>query len=355
MPMIDPFGRTIDYLRVSLTDQCNLRCMYCMPEDGLPFLPKEATLSDDELVRIVRIAAKMGVRKVRLTGGEPLMRRNLPALVARIASSPEITDLSATTNGFLLGRDAQALADSGLHRVNVSLDTLEPERFKQIARRGSLDRVLAGIQAAIDAGLAPLKLNCVVMKGLNDDEAVAFADWTTREAIHVRFIELMPIRWNLDDTPAAPETHVRADQLDVHQAEGGMLSDLQMRRLFVPWAETRARIEAAFGALEEAQIPTNGPARAFRVPGAPGTVGFISQISDDLCVRCNRLRLTSDGFLRPCLMEDGELDLRTPMREGCDDAFLEGLFEVVVANKPARHYLAQGQKVRNRAMSQIGG
>ncbi|MCO5297858.1 MAG: GTP 3',8-cyclase MoaA [Fimbriimonadaceae bacterium] len=353
--MIDPYGRTIDYLRVSLTDQCNLRCVYCMPEEGLPFLPKEQTLTDDELVRIVRVAAAKGVRKVRLTGGEPLMRRDLPALVARIASLPGIEDLSATTNGYLLARDAQALAASGLHRVNVSLDTLDPGRFKEIARRGSLDRVLAGIQAALEAGLAPLKLNCVVMRGLNDHEAEAFAEWTTREPVHVRFIELMPIRWNLDDTPAPVESHIPAGSLNVHQAEGGMLSDLQMRRLFVPWAETRSRIEAAHGALDEAQIPTNGPARAFRIPGAPGTVGFISQISDDLCVRCNRLRLTSDGFLRPCLMEDGELDLRTPLREGCDDAFLAGLFEHVVANKPARHYLAEGQKVRNRAMSQIGG
>lgn len=353
--MIDPFGRTIDYLRVSLTDQCNLRCVYCMPEDGLPFLPGEANLSDDELVRVVRVAASKGIRKVRLTGGEPLMRRNLPELVARLSALPQIEDLSATTNGYLLARDARALAEGGLDRVNVSLDTLDADRFKQIARRGSLDRVLAGIDAALEAGLAPLKLNCVVMRGKNDDEAEAFAEWTTRAPVHVRFIELMPIRWNLDDTPAPPEPRIPAGSLQVHQAEGGMLSDLQMRRMFVPWAETRERIEAAHGPLEEAQIPTNGPARAFRVPGAPGTVGFISQISDDLCVRCNRLRLTSDGFLRPCLMEDGELDLRTPLREGCDDAFLAGLFDHVVANKPARHYLAEGQKVRNRAMSQIGG
>lgn len=352
--MIDPFGRTIDYLRVSVTDQCNLRCVYCMPEEGVPFAPAESTLTDDELVRLVRIAAEMGVRKVRLTGGEPLMRRGFVELVARIAALPGVEDLSATTNAYLLERDALALAQAGLHRVNVSLDTLRRDRFAEIARRGSFDKVWGGIRAAMEAGIAPIKINCVAMKGLNDDEAPDFAEWTRREAVHVRFIEIMPIRWNLDDTTPVE----RADDnglLMLRQSAGSMLSDAQMRRLFVPWAETRARIEAVHGELEEATVVTNGPARTFRLPGALGTVGFISQISDDLCVRCNRIRLTSDGFLRPCLMEDGELDLRTPMRGGVDDDTLRELFAHVVAHKPARHYLAEGQKVLGRSMSQIGG
>jgi len=352
--MIDSFGRNIDYLRLSVTDQCNLRCVYCMPEEGVPFAPAEKILTDDEIVRLVRIAAEMGVRKVRLTGGEPLIRRGFVDLVARIAALPGIEDLSATTNAYLLERDADALVRAGLHRVNISLDTLRRDRFAGIARRGSFDRVWEGIRAAMAAGLSPLKINCVAMRGLNDDEAADFAEWTTREPVHVRFIEIMPIRWNLDDT--APTDRGEGNGLlMLHQADGNMLSDSQMRRLFVPWEATRARIEAVHGALEEALVVTNGPARSFRIPGAPGTVGFISQISDDLCVRCNRLRLTSDGFLRPCLMEDGELDLRTPLRAGADDEMLRGLFEHVVAHKPARHYLAQGQKVLGRSMSQIGG
>ena len=352
--MIDPFGRTIDYLRVSVTDQCNLRCVYCMPEEGLPFEPPQNILTDDELVRVVRIAAESGTRKVRLTGGEPLLRRNLPALVARIAALPGIEDLSATTNGYLLGRDAQALADAGLTRVNVSLDTLQADRFKSLARRGSIDRVLEGIQAAKDAGLAPLKLNCVLMKGFNDDEAVDFARWSARESIHVRFIELMPIRWNMDD--ALPQRSSGTDGLlNLQQAQGGMLSDVQMRRAYISAGDTQALIEDALGALEPAEVATNGPARTFRVAGGLGTVGFISQISNDLCERCNRLRLTADGFLRPCLMEDGEVDLRRPIRAGATDEELHALFAGVVAAKPERHYLAEGQRVTNRAMSQIGG
>lgn len=352
--MIDPFGRTIDYLRVSVTDQCNLRCVYCMPEEGVPFASAEATLTDDEIVRLVRIGAEMGIRKVRLTGGEPLMRRGFVELVARIAALPGIEDLSATTNAYLLGRDAKALAQAGLQRVNISLDTLRPDRFAEIARRGSYDKVWAGIEAAMEAGIAPIKINCVAMKGLNDDEAADFAEWTTRQPIHVRFIEIMPIRWNLDDTSPVDRTDENG-LLMLRQSAGTMLSDSQMRRLFIPWEATRASIEAVHGPLEEAVVVTNGPARSFRIPGAPGTVGFISQISDDLCVRCNRIRLTSDGFLRPCLMEDGELDLRTSLRAGVDDAVLRGLFEHVVAHKPARHYLAEGQKVLGRTMSQIGG
>jgi GTP 3',8-cyclase len=355
--MRDPFGRTIDYLRVSITDRCNFRCVYCMPEQGFPATPKDENLTFEEIARLVRISASLGVRKVRLTGGEPLLRKELPWLVGQIASNPSVDDLSCTTNGHLLEETACALAGAGLTRINVSLDTLDPKRFVEIARRGSLQKVLDGISAAREAGLSPLKINCVAMKGVNDDEAAAFAAWTLREEIHVRFIELMPMRWNLDESSGfdtfAP--HAGPGLLQLRQAAGDMLSDSQMRKMFVSAADLRSRIEAELGAMESAEVRTNGPARTYRLPGALGTVGFISQITSDFCSRCNRLRLTHDGFLRPCLMSDGELDLRTPLRNGASDDDLRDLFLHVVAHKPERHYLAEGQKVTGRGMSQIGG
>ncbi|HWA82087.1 MAG TPA: GTP 3',8-cyclase MoaA [Fimbriimonadaceae bacterium] len=352
--MLDPYNRRIDYLRVSITDRCNFRCVYCMPEQGFPAIPKEQNLTFEEIARLVRIAASLGITKVRLTGGEPLLRKELPALIQEIASFPGIEDISCTTNGHLLAEQACRLALSGLHRINISLDTLQPERFVEIARRGSLDQVLAGIDAAFEAGLDPVKLNCVLMKGVNDDEVAAFAAMTLERDIHVRFIELMPMRWNLDETPAyAPGCLTGLVQLK--EASGGMLSDAQMRRMFLSAADARGRIERSMGAMEEAEVRTNGPARSYRIPGAKGTVGFISQITHDFCSRCNRLRLTSDGFLRPCLMSDGELDMRTPMRAGASDEALAALILHVVEHKPERHYLAEGQKVVGRGMSQIGG
>jgi len=314
MPLIDPFARTIDYLRVSVTDRCNFRCVYCMPEEGSPVSPKDEILSAEEIVRLVRVSVEDGIRKIRLTGGEPLVRKDLVDIVRGIAALPDISDLSLTTNGYLLTELAQPLAEAGLARINVSLDTLRPERFKEIARRGELDRVIAGLDAAKQAGIGPIKLNCVAMKGVNDDEAAEFAEWTRREAIHVRFIELMPIRWNLDESSGFDplSIHGGAGLLQLKQSKGSMLSDVEMRRMFVSAEELRKRIEAVHGPLEQADLPTNGPARTYRLPGAPGTIGFISQISSDLCANCNRLRLTADGFLRPCLMSDGELDLRKP-------------------------------------------
>jgi GTP 3',8-cyclase len=357
--MIDPFGRTVDYLRVSLTDRCNFRCVYCMPEEGFPFTPKEEQLTLDETARLIRIAVSLGIRKVRLTGGEPLLRKELPAFVTELAALG-ISDLSLTTNGHFLSELAAPLARAGLHRVNVSLDTLRPDRFADIARRGSLDAVLGGIEAARCAGLAPLKINCVAMAGVNDDEAPDFAEWTKKEEIHIRFIELMPIRWNLDedaptDFPLNGIPGAISGLIHLKVARGGMLSDLDMRRRFVSAESLRSRIEAVHGELEPAEVQTNGPAHTYRIPGAPGTIGFISQITSDFCARCNRVRLTHDGFLRPCLMSDGELDLRTPLRAGATDDDLANLFLTVVRNKPERHYLAEGQRVVGRGMSQIGG
>lgn len=352
--MIDPFNRRIDYLRVSITDRCNFRCVYCMPEQGFPAIPKDQSLTFEEIARLVRISASLGITKVRLTGGEPLLRKELPSLIQEIASFPGIEDISCTTNGYLLDEQACLLALSGLHRVNVSLDTLQPERFTEIARRGSLDRVLAGIDAAFDAGLSPVKLNCVLMKGVNDDELADFAAMTVDREIHVRFIELMPMRWNLDEGPAYTPGCM-SGLVQLKEAAGDMLSDMQMRRMFLSAEGARLRIERETGHLEDAEVRTNGPARSYRVPGAKGTVGFISQITNDFCSRCNRLRLTHDGFVRPCLMSDGELDMRTPLRAGASDEDLAALFLHVVEHKPERHYLAEGQKVVGRGMSQIGG
>jgi cyclic pyranopterin phosphate synthase len=270
-----------------------------------------------------------------------------------------IEDLSCTTNGYLLAEMAADLADAGLTRINVSLDTLRPDRFVSIARRGSIEQVLNGISAARQAGLDPIKINCVAMKGFNDDEAVDFARWTLSENIHVRFIEIMPMRWNLDETPdegfKAFDVHRGQGLLQLKEARGDMLSNSQMRRLFVSAAELRDSIEERFGPLEPAEVQTNGPARSYRIPGAVGTIGFISQISFDFCEKCNRLRLTHDGFLRPCLMSDGELDLRTVLRSGASDEELANLIRHVVEHKPERHYLASGQVVKGRGMSQIGG
>lgn len=356
MTLIDPFGRRIDYLRVSVTDRCNFRCVYCMPEDGFPALPKDEYLSIDETVRLVRVAASLGMRKLRLTGGEPLLNKGL-ADMARAAHDAGVTDISVTTNGHLLFEQAQRLKDAGVTRVNVSLDTLREDRFAEIARRGNLRAVMDGIHEALRVGFGPVKVNVVAMRGVNDDEAADFAAWTLRDPVNVRFIELMPLRWSLDEGPALPafRPHGESGLLQLRRAPGDMLSDAAMRRMSVGVDEIRVRIEAAHGALVPAEVRTNGPARSFRLPGAPGSVGFISQISDDLCAGCNRLRLTHDGALRPCLLSDGELDLRTPLRAGASDDDLRSLFRHVVARKPARHYLHEGQKAHGRGMSQIGG
>lgn len=356
MSLVDPFGRRIDYLRVSVTDRCNFRCVYCMPEEGFPALPKDEYLSTEETMRLVRVAVSLGMRKIRLTGGEPLLHKGLPD-IARSARDTGAEDVSITTNGHLLAQQATALAEAGVTRVNVSLDTLRPESFREIARRGELSAVLEGIRAAKDAGLGPIKVNCVAMRGVNDDEAADFAAWTLREDLNVRFIELMPLRWSLDEGPALPafNAHGSTGLLQLRQAPGDMLSDAAMRRMSVGVEEIRSRIEAAHGALVPAEVRTNGPARSFRLSGAVGTVGFISQISNDLCAGCNRLRLTHDGFLRPCLLSDGELDLRSAIRAGASDNDLRDLFRHVVARKPERHYLAEGQRAHGRGMSQIGG
>jgi len=331
MPYFDSFSRPINYLRVSVTDRCNLRCVYCMPAEGIDPIRHEDVLRYEEIARVVRAAAALGIMKVRLTGGEPLVRRGLPDLVKLIAAVPGIDVVSMTTNGILLPRYAHELAAAGLHRVNVSLDSLRPERFRAITRRGELADVWAGVEAAERAGLTPVKLNVVVIRGLNDDEAVDFARLTTEQPLNVRFIEVMPLGAN------------------EHWAEDG----------YVSMSEVRVRIEAQFGPLESVgrddRVVGNGPARYHRVPGAPGTLGFITPVSEHFCFRCNRLRLTADGQLRPCLLSDDEIDLRAALRGGASDEELQHVVAQAIAAKPARHHLAEGDVPHARQMAQIGG
>ncbi len=382
MPLIDSYNRTIDYLRISVTDRCNFRCVYCMPEEGAPVAPKADILTFEEIERLARIAVSLGMSKIRLTGGEPLVRRDIDRLVAKIGALPGLRDFSMTTNGYLLARYADGFAEHGLNRINISLDTLRPDRFTKLARRGNLDEVLAGIDAASSAGLTPIKLNCVVMRGWNDDEVVEFARMTLEQPFDVRFIELMPINWSKGDDSvgemqsffalSAPAQYRKNDQVLLYAnselatfrqafhgtqapVQTGQLDAAQMRHAFVGTEEIRTRIEQCLGPLAEASIVTNGPSRSFRLRGACGTIGFISQITNDMCLNCNRLRLTADGMLRPCLMADGEVDLRTPMRTGASDAEIEELIRLTVFHKPKEHRLEDGMAPVGRNMSQLGG
>ncbi|HOC20958.1 MAG TPA: GTP 3',8-cyclase MoaA [Anaerolineae bacterium] len=329
MPYVDSFARSIEYLRVSVTDRCNLRCRYCMPEEGVPPIPHEAVLRYEEITRLVRIAVTMGLSHVRLTGGEPLVRRDIVELVKQLAALPGLDDLSMTTNGMLLERYARPLAQAGLRRINLSLDTLRPERFHAITRLGDVEQVLRGREAALDAGLRPVKVNTVVIRGMNDDEIVDLARLTLLPDWHVRFIEVMPLG-------AGAEWSAKSS---------------------VPIAEIRARVEAEWGPLTAVQGEMGvGPARYYQLPGAAGTVGFISPVSDHFCHLCNRLRLTSDGRLLPCLMSNHAIDLRTPLRAGADDAELQAIFRQAIVEKPREHHLAQ-QPLPECAlpMSTVGG
>jgi len=327
----DSYSRPISYLRISVTDRCNLRCVYCMPAEGVPPRAHDEILRYEEIEMVVRAAAGLGINKVRLTGGEPLVRLGIVDLVRMLARIPGIDDLSMTTNGLLLERYARPLAEAGLHRVNISLDTLRPERFAAITRCGQLAPVLAGIQAARRAGLEPVKINTVVIRGLNDDEVVDLARRAMEEGWNLRFIEWMPLG------------HVAGTEMD-------------WRERVVPAAEIRAAIEAALGLLEPAAVDgAAGPARYYRWPGREATIGLITPVSEHFCSKCNRLRLTADGQLRPCLLSDWELDLRTPLRQGAGVEQIRDLLLQGIAEKPMRHHLDEYQGAEARAMSQIGG
>jgi cyclic pyranopterin phosphate synthase len=333
--LIDPCQRSIDYLRVSVTDRCNLRCVYCMPEQGVPFVPHQDILSLEEMARIIRVAAGMGLRRVRLTGGEPLVRKGIVNLVRWIGETPGIEDIALTTNGVLLASCAQELAAAGLRRVNVSLDTLRPQRFRQITRRGDLADVTAGIAAARDAGLSPVKLNVVVMREVNDDETVDIARTTLKEDWQVRFIELMPFM-------EEQETCIRDTFLPLD---------------FVPSRQVKRQIEEALGPLAAAETSTGGgPAKYYRLAGARGLIGFISPLSEErFCATCNRMRLTADGKIRPCLLTDQEVDVKETLRRGGSDDQLRQRIIEALNGKPDAHHLGDGNRPRRRKMAQIGG
>ena len=322
--LLDPFGRSINYLRISVTDRCNLRCIYCMPPEGVPQMSHSEILSYEEIRTVVRAAAELGINKIRLTGGEPLVRAELPKLIKMLSRIEGIQELSLTTNGTLLKNYALELRQAGLSRINLSLDTLKPDRFRYITRLGRLKDVLEGISAAKKAGFDPVKINAVVMQGINDDEILDFARMTCEEGCHVRFIELMPFK--------------------------GMAE-------FVPSVEVRQRI-SLLGKLEPCpSITGNGPARYYRLAGAKGTIGFISPLTElPFCSRCNRIRLTPDGRLRPCLLGEDEIDLIMPLRNNASTEELRRLILKAVASKPEHHHLEGGNgRPVKRKMSQIGG
>ena len=326
--MKDRFGRRVEYLRISVTDKCNLRCVYCMPEEGLPWLKRGEILSYEEIFEIARVMAGMGLRRLRITGGEPLVRRDLPRLVAALRRIPEIDDISLSTNAVLLADVADELRSSGVQRVNISLDSLRPERVDAISRRtGSWRKIMNGLRAAEEVGFSPIKINVVLIKGRNDDEIEDFAEITRERPWHVRFIELMPTGANLDLSANS----------------------------YVSCREALRRVRA-LGEIEPSPGPKgNGPATYFRFPRAPGSVGVITPMSHNYCDRCNRMRLTAAGQLRPCLFGEIETNLRDPLRAGED---IRPLIEDTLRIKPERHYLMQGSAVGSGglvALSQTGG
>jgi len=338
--LTDTFNRTIDYIRISVTDRCNLRCVYCMPAGGLKFLEHKDILQYEEIARILQIAAHTGLRKVRITGGEPLVRRNITRLINMIKSIRGIDELSLTTNGILLEHSAKELSDAGLDRVNVSLDSLKPDRFREITRGGVLDAVLRGIEAAEKAGLTPIKINMVPMRGVNDDEIGDFAKMTFTSPYQVRFIEFMPF----------------------------VTEDIWNEKKFISAEELKSRVEE-IGNLLPAKTRKSSPARYFTFDGAAGVIGFISPISNHFCKECNRLRLTADGKLRPCLFSETEIDLKPALRNNGSDEEIRRLIELSIAVKPKGHSMRMENvfpsqdcspmhgilETQRRPMSKIGG
>src|SRR4051794_36706263 len=327
-PLIDGWGREIKSLRVSVTDKCNFRCTYCMPAEGLEWLRRDEVLTFEEIHRLVAVMASMGVEEIRLTGGEPLVRRDLPVLVELLAATPGVRDLSLTTNGVLLDRFAGPLVAAGLRRLNVSLDSLSHVRFAEITRRDALDRVLAGLEAAErHPELRPIKINCVAIRGFTELEVPALAELARRKPYVVRFIEFMPLdadeAWRQDDV-----------------LTGG---------------EIRALIEARWP-LEEIPAKASSTARRFRFADGAGEIGFVNPVSEPFCSTCDRIRLTADGQLRTCLFSRREWDLKTPLREGASDAELERLLRFAIRHKELKHKINDPGFVRaSRSMSQIGG
>ncbi|MBI2963611.1 MAG: GTP 3',8-cyclase MoaA [Deltaproteobacteria bacterium] len=326
----DRFGREIDYLRISLIDHCNLRCIYCMPLTGLRFAPSAELLTAAEIETVGRAAVAAGFRRVRLTGGEPTLRTDLVEIVSRLASVSGMGDIAMTTNGILLPQLAPDLKRAGLRRVNIHIDTLNPERVRQIMRWGDLARIWDGIRAAEAAGLTPLKLNTVVVRDYNDQDVVELAALTLERDWHVRFIELMPL--GVDEAAAVA------------------------RRQFVSNRDTRRRIEQALGALTPlaSQNPSD-ESKNFRLPRARGVIGFISPVSEPYCGSCNRMRLTADGRFHLCLLNDDELDVKRAIRSGGGIPVVRDILLRAVTAKPVGHKLDRGESTERRDMYQLGG
>jgi cyclic pyranopterin phosphate synthase len=332
MPVLnDRHNRTIDYLRISITDHCNLQCHYCVPFDGRPKLPMADILSYEELFTLAKAAVAAGVTKIRLTGGEPLMRLNMLKFCEMLRTLPQIEDLAVTTNGILLESMAHDLKSAGVDRVNVSLDTLDAGRYARITGKEGLESVLSGIRKAMEARLTPLKINMVPMRGINDDEIVDMARWSLSAPIDIRFIELMPTSgW-------AMKKH---------------------EQCYIPVDEIRSKVERAIGPLEELpQIETRGPATYARLANAQGRIGFISALSHSFCSTCNRLRLTADGKLRACLFAQQEIDIKGPLRNGAGPERLKAIIQSTASTKPAGHHLDTHNRapVKGRLMQSIGG
>jgi len=339
---IDKHGRTIDYLRISLTDRCNLRCIYCMPPDGLEWKPMDDILSYEEIEKLARVAVSEGIRKIRLTGGEPLVRKGVEDFIRRLLEEVGVEAVALTTNGTLLVEKAQALRDAGLERINISLDSLDPDVFKRVTRGGDLQTVLDGIDEAIRVGFGPVKINVVVVKSL-EQNLLEFAKLTMDRPLHVRFIEFMPVGeadrdgagctgdsggWSATD-------HIPSDDVIRIISEQGEAAGLGP---LIP--------------VERGNAPGGwGPARYLRFEGGQGTIGVISPLSHHFCSECNRLRLTSDGMLRPCLFSDKEIDVRTALRNGSDED-VRAVVQEALGAKPESHEDRIGTE---RSMSQIGG
>jgi cyclic pyranopterin phosphate synthase len=324
----DRYSREINYLRISLTDRCNLRCVYCMPMHGLTFVPNAELLTAEELEKVIQAAVEVGFNKVRLTGGEPTLRQDIVEIVHRLAHIDGVDQLVMTTNGYRLPYIAQDLKEAGLKRVNIHVDSLSKESLERIMRLGTYDKAWAGIEAAEKAGLTPIKLNAVITRGYNNDAAVDLARLTLTKPWQIRFIELMPF--------AGP-------------------TEIQLEH-YISSDEVKGWIEAELGPLFEVnEGKLDGETRVYRLAGSEGTVGFISPVSDPYCDDCNRMRLTADGRLRMCLLVDGEIDFRHTLRNGGTHQDLVALFERAIRAKPVGHQLRNGQFAENRTMSQIGG
>jgi cyclic pyranopterin phosphate synthase len=327
--LLDPYNRRLNYLRISLTDRCNLRCVYCMPEQGVPKLNHEDILTYEELLRLARLSIRLGIEKIRLTGGEPLVRKNILGFIASLREIPGIRDISLTTNGVLLADQAQALWDAGVKRINISLDTLNPLKYGRITRSDLFQKVWEGIQEAERIGFSPIKINVVALKGINDDEILSFGRLSIEKPYHIRFIEFMPVGqengWKTERFLSSEEILNKLQTL-------GALSPVNGQGL-------------------------DGPARRMAYNGAAGEIGLISPISEHFCPTCNRLRLTAEGRLRVCIFSDNESDLRTPLRQGASDEVLEAVILEAITRKPKEHPVELSPLTRKcqRQMSKIGG